>query len=205
MKIPAGPKLLIGLTLSICAFGARTPYLLTGLTVANVLMGFFVCVRPFSLFRRGIKLFLYQSAMILLLYLLRFGIEDGVWPGLQTSWQLFLAFFPGMIFMESTSQPRIVQMLSKIMPPGTAFVLSVCMKFIPLMVREIRSIYETQVLRGANMLPKDLLRPWNWPDFINCLLVPAIVRTLSLSGEIALAARARDFGIKKERTCWPGE
>jgi energy-coupling factor transport system permease protein len=79
------------------------------------------------------------------------------------------------------------------------------MKFIPLMVREIRSIYESQVLRGANMLPKDLLRSWNWPDFINCLLVPAIVRTLSLSGEIALAARARDFGIKKKRSCWPGE
>lgn len=143
--------------------------------------------------------------MILILYIIRFGIENGVWVGLQTSWQLFLAFFPGMIFMESTSQPRIVQALSRIMPSRTAFVLSVCMKFIPLMVREIRSIYETQVLRGANMLPRDLLRPWNWPDFINCLLVPAIVRSMSMAGEIALAAKARDFGVKKQRTCWPGE
>lgn len=205
LQVPAGPKLLTGLTLSMCAFGARTPCLLAGLTAANLLMGFGVCVRPLPLFRRGIKLFCWQSAMILLLYMLRFGIESGVWTGLQTSWQLFLAFFPGMIFMESTSQPRIVQTLSRIMPPRTAFVLSVCMKFIPLMVREIRSIYEVQVLRGANLLPKDLLRPWNWPDFINCLLVPVIVRTLSLSGEIALAARARDFGVKKQRTCWPGE
>jgi energy-coupling factor transport system permease protein len=205
LKVLAGPKLLLSLTLSMCAFGARTPSLLAGLTAVNMLMGFGVCVRPLALFRRGIKLFLYQSAMILLLYMLRFGIESGVWAGLQTSWQLFLAFFPGMVFMESTSQPRIVQTLSRIMPSKTAFVLSVCMKFIPLMALEIRSIYEVQVLRGAKLLPKDLLRPWHWPDFINCLLVPVIVRTLSLSGEIALAARARDFGVKKERTCWPGE
>ncbi len=205
LRVPAGPKLLTGLTLSMCAFGARTPYLLAGLTAANMLMGFVVCVRPVTLFRRGIKLFFFQSAMILMLYILRFGIEKGVWPGLQTSWQLFLAFFPGMIFMESTSQPQIVQALSRIMSPRTAFVLSVCMKFIPLMVREVRSIYETQVFRGANMLPRNLLRPWNWPDFINCLLVPAIVRTMSMAGEIALAAKARDFGVKKQRTCWPGE
>jgi energy-coupling factor transport system permease protein len=205
LRVSAGLKLLNGLTLSMCAFGARTPYLLAGLTAANMLMGFVVCVRPFNLFRRGIKLFFWQSAMILVLYMLRFGIENGVWAGLQTSWQLFLAFFPGMIFMESTSQPQIVQMLSRIMPPRTAFVLSACMKFIPLMVREVRSIYEAQVFRGANMLPRDLLRPWNWPDFINCLLVPAIVRTMSLAGEIALAAKARDFGVKKQRTCWPGE
>ena len=86
----------------------------------------------------------------------------------------------------------------------TAFVLATSIRFVPLVIREIRSIHEAQVLRGARILPRDLLRPWHWPDLVHCLLVPVIVQSMALAAEISQAARARDFGISDRRTCWPG-
>jgi energy-coupling factor transport system permease protein len=50
-----------------------------------------------------------------------------------------------------------------------------------------------------------LKRPRFWPDWVHCLLVPTLVRALSLAADIALAATARDFGLHKQRTHWPGD
>jgi len=74
-----------------------------------------------------------------------------------------------------------------------------------LLTSEFRSMYEAQVLRGARILPKELMLPWNWLDFVQCLLVPVIVRTLAVSREIAMAAQIRNFGADTTRTCWPYE
>ena len=203
LRIPAGTKLLLCMALSILAFGARTPTHLACLTAADLLLLLLLRAGANAVWREGRRVFVWQTGIIVGLYLIRFGLE-GLWPGFRTSWQLFMAFLPGMIFLQSTPQPRIVETLMRVLPHKTAFVLAISIRFIPLVLREVRSIHEAQVLRGAKILPRDLLRPWNWGDLIHCLLVPVIVQSLVLSGEIARAARARDFGIEDRRTCWPG-
>lgn len=82
--------------------------------------------------------------------------------------------------------------------------MATCLRFIPLVLDEIRTIYEGQLMRGAKILPSDFLRPWNWPEAVHCLVVPAIIRSLKLAGEIELAAKAREFGATEGRTFWPG-
>ncbi len=156
--------------------------------------------------RRGAVFFLSQTAVIVALYLIRFGASpDAAWSGFRISWQLYLAFLPGYIFVETTPQPRIARVLSRVMTHRTAFVMATCLKFLPLLVSEIRTIYEGQVMRGARVRPRDLLKPLNWRDVIHCLVVPSIIHSLKLAGDIALAARARDFGVSPRRTCWPGD
>ena len=201
--MPTGVRLLLCMVLSILAFGARTPVLLAGLTLANLLLLLLWRAGARTVWRSARRIFLWQTGIIVGLHLLRFG-SSGFWPGFRTSWQLLMAFLPGMIFVQSTPQSHIVQMLMRILPHKTAFVLGTSIRFIPLVIREVRSIHEAQALRGAKILPRDLLRPWNWRDLVHCLLVPVIVQSLFLAGEIARAARARDFGIKDQRTCWPG-
>ena len=83
---------------------------------------------------------------------------------------------------------------TRVMSARMAFVLSTCLKFVPQLLAEIQNIYEGQVLRGARILPRDLLRPWHWPDLLHCVIVPGIVQGMALAGNIALAARARGFG-----------
>ena len=202
-SVAAGFRLIICVILSATAFGTRTPLTLVGLTVVNL-----ICVALFKanvnvLWREVTKIFIFQSIMIVGLYVIRFGFE-GAWPGFKTSWQLLLAFLPGLIFWQSTPHPQIIRMLNRIMPDRLAFVLATSLRFIPLVIGEVRSIYEVQMLRGARILPGDLVRPWHWGDLIHCLLVPVIVRMLMLAGEIARAARIREFGHSDRRTCWPG-
>jgi len=195
-------KLIGTMVFSILAFGEHT--LITLACLSGVELSFLALFRSGSCFPwRKAKVFLWQTAIIVGLHILRFGPSEGLWPGFRTSWQLFLAFLPGMIFVETTSEPEIVRALARVMPCRAAFVLATCLRFIPLVIDEIRSIYEGQVLRGARILPKDMLTPRNWPDVIHCLVVPAIVQSMSLAGEIALAAKARDFGVSGNRTCWP--
>jgi energy-coupling factor transport system permease protein len=203
-NIRVGMKLLFCLSLSVLAFGNRTTEMLLVLSGVNLLL---IAVYPFGLraIRKGTVLFLSQSVLIISLYLIRFGTFDAIWSGFKISWQLLLAFLPGLIFVETTPQPRIVQALALIMSHRSAFVMATCLKFLPLLVDEIRAIYEGQVMRGARIQPHDLLRPWNWPDVIHCLVVPAVIQSMKLAGDIALAAKARDFGINTKRTCWPGE
>jgi energy-coupling factor transport system permease protein len=204
LPLPVGVKMALALTLSCLAFVMRSEVYLAALTAANGLV--FLLLRPqgVSWWRQG-RLFVVQSSVIVVLYLIRFGSLAGVKDGLLISWQLFLAFWPTMVFAKSTSQAKIVGAMNRIMPGHMSFVLATCLKFAPLLLDEVRDIYEGQVLRGARVLPKDLLKPWNWLDLVHCVVVPAVVQGMALAGNIALAARARDFGQHSRRTCWPGD
>lgn len=199
----AGPALATSLVMSVLAITLRDPRALVELSVANAVLA--VCFRTDArLVRQALRALLWQTAVIGALYWLRFGMQEGTWPALRTSWQLFLAFVPGMIVMHGTRQADLERALARLLPNRAAFVLTVCLKFVPMLLAEIRTIYEAQLLRGARISPHDLARPRHWPDVIHCLVVPAVVRGLALAEHIALAARARDFGCQPRRTCWPG-
>ena len=204
-NLGTGAMLSLCLLFSMLAFAARSPALLAVLSGVNLLLLGIACPRPWTLLRKSLGLFFWQAAMVILLYLIRFGIIDGIAPGFQVSWQLFLALWPGMIFMASNTQPRINRSLSRFLPHRTAFVVATCLRFLPMLLAEMKQIRATQTLRGARLLAGDLKTPRFWPDWIHCLLVPALIKTLSLAGDIATAATARDFGIQPERTAWPGE
>jgi energy-coupling factor transport system permease protein len=203
-KVAVGRRMVMVLALSGLAFVARTPIYLLALTAIDLAVLFWLRSGPLSL-RREAKMFFWQTLIILALYVIRFGTLAGLWQGFQISWQLFLAFLPGLVFVRTTSQARIVQAFNRVMPCRMAFVLSTCLKFVPYLLAEIKIIYEGQVLRGARILPKDLAKPWHWPDLLHCVVVPAVVQGMALAGNIAMAARARDFGRHPRRTCWPGE
>jgi energy-coupling factor transport system permease protein len=199
-----GLRMIVVMLLSCLAFPARTVPLLLLLSAANLAVLFWLNCSPLSL-KRELRTFIWQTLIILTLYLIRFRTPAGLWIGFKVSWQLFLAFLPVMVFSRTVSQAGVVRILTRIMPARMAFVLSTCLKFVPQLLAEIKSIYEGQVLRGARILPRDCLRPWHWPDLLHCVIIPAIVQGMVLAGNIALAAKARGFGRTRVRTCWPGE
>jgi energy-coupling factor transporter ATP-binding protein EcfA2 len=204
LPLPAGAALVISILLSMAAFAARSIPLLAVLTAVNLLMLFARCARPWPLLRRSARFLVWQAAFITLLYGLRFGWQSGSVSGLRVAWQLFLAFWPGMVFMASNPASRVTRALARVLPHQTAFVVAACLRFLPLLLGEMNAIRQAQIFRGAGLLRGDLKRPRFWPDWVHCLLVPTLVRALSLAADIALAAAARDFGIYKHRTHWPG-
>ena len=200
-----GTALTVSISLCMAAFAARSLTLLAALTGINLCMLLLRCPHPWAVLRRSSKLFLWQAALIVLLYGLRFGWQNAWFSGLQVAWQLFLAFWPGIIFMASTTPSQVTRALSRVLPHQTAFVVSTCLHFLPMLLAELKGIRLAQIFRGARLLKGDLRKPRSWPDWLHCLVVPTLVRALSLAADIALAASARDFGIHKQRTHWPGD
>lgn len=198
-----GAKLAFCMALSIAALASRDGLTL-GVVTAIVALQIAAYRVPLSAVWRGLRMFAWQSAVIVVLYIIRFGPSAGAYDGLRVSWQIFMAFLPGVVFMSTTPHERITAVLGRIMPYRAAFVVYTSMKFMPLLVSEMRGIYDVQLLRGANIRPRDAVRPSNWPDFVNCMVVPSVVRAMTLAGEVALAARAREFGERESRTYWPG-
>ena len=96
-NIRVGLKFLFCLSLSMLAFGNRTTEMLLMLSGVNLLL---MAVYAFGLrvIRKGAVLFLSQSVLIVALYLIRFGTGDVIWSGFKISWQLLLAFLPGLVF-----------------------------------------------------------------------------------------------------------
>lgn len=202
MRLPIGVNLIVSMVMAGLAVALRSPWALTGLFMANLI--YFVSSRAgWPLLWKAARMLLWQSTTLLLLHYLRFGSE-GVLTGLRISLQLFLAFLPGMIFLQGTNRSQLVRMASRFMSPTAAFVLGASLHFLPLMIGEIKELYQVQLLRGARIHPHDICKPWCWSDWVACLIVPATVQALALAGDIALAARIRDFGSSQRRTCWPG-
>lgn len=204
-SLPTGIMLSLCMMLSMLAFAARTPELLIGLSGINLLLLLFYSREPVRVLKKSGILLFWQAALIILLYIFRFGLAEGALSGGQVAWQLFLAFWPGMIFMAANSQPRIVRTLAKVLPQRTAFVCATCLRFLPMLLAEMQQIREIQILRGARILVTDLKNPRSWPDWFRCLLIPTLIQTLCLADGIATAATARDFGIYPQRTAWPGD
>lgn len=200
-----GVMLLLSMVLAMLAFGARTIELLVGLGAVNLSLLLLFANEPLRVLKKSGVLLFWQGAFIVLLYICRFGPAQGLLPGGQVALQLFLAFWPGMIFMSANSQPRIVRALSRVLPPRTAFVCATCLRFLPMLLTEMQQIREVQILRGARILVSDLKNPRYWPDWLRCLLVPTLIKTLALSEAIATAAMARDFDLHPRRTNWPGD
>lgn len=204
-RLPAGVMLTLCMVLSILAFAARSYELLAGLSAVNLTLLLLYSREPMRVLGKSCILLFWQTAFILLLYVMRFGWEPGIATGGRVAWQLFLAFWPGMIFMSACSQPSIVRALGRVLPQKAAFVGATCLRFLPMLLSEMQEIREVQILRGARILVADLKSPKNWPDWFSCLMIPALIKTLALADDIATAASARDFGILPRRTAWPGD
>jgi len=200
-RIPVGINLILSLTLAGSAIALRSPYGLAGLAGVNFIY-FFLNRSSWLLLWKAARVFFWQSLVLLLLHYLRFSV-DGLVPGLRVSCQLFLAFLPGMIFLQGTNRSQLVRVTNRFLSARSAFVLGASLHFLPLMITEVKEIYQVQVLRGSRIHPCDIFKPWCWPDWVSCLIVPCTVQALALAGEIAQAAKIRDFGLCAQRTCWP--
>ncbi|EGB14622.1 cobalt transport protein [Pseudodesulfovibrio mercurii] len=156
---------------------------------------------PRRLLRLAMACF-WQIAVVTGLYCLRFG--PGEWRGgLDVSLRLILVFVPGMLTVRLVPPAALERILKRILPGNLPFVAACCLRFFPLLIERVRVIHEAQVLRGARVLPRELLNPRNWPDAVSCIGLPAVLQSIELATEIADSAKARGFSMRGNRTAWP--
>ena len=198
-RMGAGWKIALGVGLSALAAGVRTPATLAALALATIL--YYLAARlTLADLWRDVRLFTFQAALVIPLYCLLHGVEQGVWPGVRISTQIVLFYIPGAVFLRTTRTADAMRGLRRVVPYRLSFLVFVSMRFVPVFFRELEEIMAAQRLRGARLLPRQQLDPRNWRDLFHCLLLPLIVRALKTADEVSRSAEARAFGLQRERT-----
>lgn len=147
-----------------------------------------------ALWRDG-RWLLVQVAIVLGLFLLRYGWEAGFQPGLKVGVKILLFFLPGALVLRTSQMSRLSREMGWLLPRQISFLVFTSLRFVPFFAREIREISLAQRLRGAALSPAQLVKPRNWPDLVNCLLLPLMVRALQTAGEAADSAQARGLDL----------
>ena len=107
----------------------------------------------------------------------------------------FGPMFAMMVFLQAgLNTSRFLRSLERMgLPPSWVIPLGVCLRFMPSVAAECRQIRHAMRIRGIWLPPKRLvLRPF---ETVGYMLVPLLVRSLSIGDELARAAVAR--GIER--------
>ncbi|MCF8130327.1 MAG: energy-coupling factor transporter transmembrane protein EcfT [Deltaproteobacteria bacterium] len=191
-QLGVGWKIILVFAISAAAIAAREPWMLLGLLAINLLC-YLSAQLGFRNLWRDTRFFLIQMAVILLLFILKYGISEGLWPGLRTGFQILLLFLPGTILLRTTQGTQMMQSLKKVLPERLSFLLFTSVRFVPFFARESREIIMAQQLRGAPVGLRFVWNPMHWRDLFQCLMIPLMVRALKTARSAALSAEARGF------------
>ena len=198
-RLGAGWKLALGTLLSALAVATRTPGELLALVTVTLVYYFAARLTLFDLWR-DTRFFMLQAVLIIGLYCLLSGVPKGVWPGIRQSVLIILFYIPGAVFLRTTRTGDMMRGLRRIVPYRLSFLVFVSIRFVPFFLRELDEILAAQRLRGARLLPRQLVDPRNWGDLFHCLLLPLMVRALKTAADVSLSAEAREFGTREQRT-----
>lgn len=151
---------------------------------------------------RGIALFfVMQLTLTSVLYLI---LHDATYlpNALEAVVRLILATIPAWWLSHIVVPEQIAKIFNHVMPHRWAFIVSISLRVLPHLANKLAEVYQVQVLRGARITPKDLRKPSNWPELVQCVIFPVLIHTLLLSKQIALAAKCRHFGYSCRPTTW---
>lgn len=200
-RLGAGPKLALVSVMSVAAIAFRWPAALAGLLLLDLVFYLAAGLKWHDLWR-DTRWFLVQILIVTVLYVIRYGGREGLWPGVQVGSQILLFFLPGAILFRTTTGSRITESLRKVMPARMAFVVSTSLRFMPLFARELGEIAKIQRLRGARIGPRQLMNPRNWNDALQSVFIPLMVRILKTAEDASLSAEARGFEKDSETSGW---
>lgn len=192
-RFPAGWKLLVALILSSLALFAREwPYVL--ILCAVIAASYVLAGLRLRDMWRDLRPLLLQMPMVFVLYILRFDVNVAMERAFVVSMQIALALLPTLLLQRTTRPQQLMQGLKGVLPERLSFVLFTSLRFLPLVMREAKTIYMHQVLRGARITPRHLMNPKNWSDLVRCLILPLVIRVMAMARDIAVSAASRGMG-----------
>lgn len=187
--LPPAAKVCIGWLLSMCALLSPNPSWTVALALACALLYVLARLGPSAL-RQDCSIVALQAPLVLAVFLFREGTA-GLTPALMVSTRLSLASLPGLWVQRTTRACDLARVVGRVLPSRLAFLVTMTLRFLPLIARDAREIYGLQVLRGAPVRPRDLLNPLNWSEACHSLAIPLVIRTLHLADQVSVAARQR--------------
>ena len=146
-------------------------------------------LRPLA---RDLRVFFWPLAIMLVLYLLRFGFNmASLADFLAVGARLVAVGWPFMLFQRSTDPELLQKKLQRFLSARQSFLLSAGLKFFPLILREVPDLLAWQRLRGGRLSFRKIWKMDQASDWLTVFFLPLVFRILELAGEMTLVARLR--------------
>ncbi|MBN2372627.1 energy-coupling factor transporter transmembrane protein EcfT [bacterium] len=111
--------------------------------------------------------------------------------------RMLILYLLGYLFITTTELPRFIKSLECLhLPFCIVFVLSIAIRFFPLMINEVKCIWEQSRWKG--LCVKQFLR--HPLQATRAILFPVVIRMLRVADNLSLSATARGFGHPADRT-----
>jgi energy-coupling factor transport system permease protein len=142
-------------------------------------------------------------AYILLFTFLLENIKQGTYQGLFFATQFIILIFAGILFAMTTSPRDLMLSLTKMkIPYEFAFMLTLALRFVPVITREINHVMDAQKARAYKIKLSPIHPIQSSKTFIP-ILIPTFHILLIKSFDLSLSVEARAFRAYKTRTTSP--
>jgi len=214
MKRAPDPRVAFAISacLSLFAVLARDIYLMGWLLSLALLAALLLHVELLRVFRKLKRLWQIVLMVVLLQSLfspsgvvwLRLGSvvllsSGGVMLGLLVLGRLTILILGGALFTLYSTRELVQGMIQLKLPYALAFMISVGIRFVPLMGEALRDSLTALALRGV------VIRELKWRGRIKVytyILMPAVAGALHNARALAMSMELRGFGAYSKRTSW---
>ncbi|MCU0653492.1 MAG: energy-coupling factor transporter transmembrane protein EcfT [Candidatus Pacebacteria bacterium] len=186
---------------SSAVFLTSQPWAVTAIFLSCIAVGLLAKL-PQGQIWDSIKLFVILMPLsYIVLYLFLIGIKwQAVFEALVFSEKFLLLILASIIFTMTTSARDMLLSLVKIKVPYTfAFMLTIAIRFIPLIFKETNNVINAQRAR-AHEFVFSLLRPVDTVKSFVPVIIPVFTLLLKRAYELSLSIDARGFGSQKKIT-----
>ena len=193
---------LVGLTFLVFMIQAKIPILIIfGIVLISILLS----KLPLKAVWRSSKLFLilFTIAYIVLFSLLLWSFKRGVVDGFFFSLKFNVLILSSILFAMSTSPRDLMLSLTKMKVPfEIAFMLTLAIRFVPVITREINHVIAAQKAR-AYKIKFSIRHPIQSVKTFIPILIPTFNLLLTKAFDLSLSIEARAFRAKEKRTYPP--
>ena len=170
-----------------------------------VLLSILLSKLPLKSVWNSSKLFIvaFTIGYIILFSLLLWDFKKGAIDGLFFSIKFLVLILSSIIFAMSTSPRDLMLSMTKIkIPYELAFMLTLAIRFVPVITREINHVIDAQKAR-AHKIKFSLFKPIKSIETFFPILIPTFHLLLIKAFDLSLSIEARAFRAKPKRTYPP--
>lgn len=203
-KLDPRTKILWLLGLSFIVFLTENKTLILGVFALTIL-AVFLSKLPLSAVWNSSKIFivLFTIGYVMLFSLLLWDLKKGIVEGVFFSIKFLVLIISSIIFTMSTSPRDLMLSLTKLkVPYELAFMLTLAIRFVPVIAREISHVIDAQKAR-AHKIAFSFKNPIRSMQTFFPILIPTFHILLIKAFDLSLSIEARAFRAKKQRTYPP--
>jgi energy-coupling factor transport system permease protein len=190
--------------LTFFVFMTSNTFLILGAFAFTILTVFIAKLPPNAVWRSS-RIFVigFTLGYIILFSLLLWDIRQGIIGGLLFSVKFLIIILSTIVFAMSTSPRDLISSLTRLkIPFEIAFMLTLAIRFVPVITREFNQVIDAQKAR-AHKIRFSLSHPIKSAKTFIPILIPTLMLLFKKSLDLAMSIESRAFRAKKNRTYSP--